>query len=104
MHAIQRSPVFTVPVVLGLFFGGGYGGIELARTLAPDSVLAPFIGLFTLPGAFFIGIVAWAGATFIGALRLRLKGGREKRPSLKQPEASKPAVPPPAPWPLCRPR
>ena len=59
----------TVPLFFGLFFGGGYLGIQVSRLLAPDSGLAEFVSFLTLPAAFFIGIVAWAGAAIPSAVR-----------------------------------
>lgn len=63
------SPLFTVPIFFGLFFGGGYLGIQVSRILAPDSGIAEFVSFLTLPAAFIIGLGAWAGAAIPGAVR-----------------------------------
>ena len=78
-----RSPWITVPVFFGLFFGGGIAGDQLARQLAPDSVLAAFIGFLVFPTTFAIGIVAWAGASLPTALRrlLRLIRSNDSQPA-----------------------
>jgi hypothetical protein len=88
------SPWFTVPIFFGLFFGGGYLGVQVSRVLAPDSGLAEFVSFLTLPAAFVIGILAWAGAAIPSAVRrfvlLVLK--RDRSPSEKErgPNASIP--------------
>lgn len=74
------TPWLTVPIFFGLFFGGGYLGIQVSHILAPDSGLAEFVSFLMLPTAFVIGIVAWAGAAIPSAVlrlvRLILKGDR----------------------------
>lgn len=44
-----------------LFFGGGAAGVGVSEYLAPDSILAQFVGLFTFPLPFVIGLKAWLG-------------------------------------------
>jgi hypothetical protein len=84
------SPWLTMPIFLGLFFGGGYLGIQVSHVLAPDSGLAELVSFLTLPAAFVIGIVAWAGAAVPGAIRrLVLRSD----PSAKE-TGSKAAIPP----------
>jgi hypothetical protein len=89
------SPWLTVPIFFGLFFGGGYLGIQVSHILAPDSGLAEFVSFLTLPAAFVIGIVAWAGAAIPSAVRkfvrLTLKGDRA--PSVME-KGSKATIPP----------
>lgn len=89
------SPWLTVPIFFGLFFGGGYLGIQVSRALAPGSGLAEFVSFLTLPAAFVMGIVAWAGAAIPGAVRrfvlLVLK--RDRSPSAKE-KGSKATIPP----------
>ena len=89
------SPWLTVAIFFGLFFGGGYLGIQVSRLLAPGSGLAEFVSFLTLPAAFVLGIVAWAGAAIPGALRrfvlLVLKGVRS--PAAKE-NGSKATIPP----------
>ena len=59
----------TVPIVLGLFFGGGYVGARLSRALAPDSDVAEFVSFFTLPVAFAAGTIGWVVLAVPSALR-----------------------------------
>lgn len=88
------SPWLTVPIFFGLFFGGGYVGIQVSGVLAPDSGLAEFVSFLTLPIAFVIGIVAWAGAAIPSAvLRLvMLVLRRDRSPSVEG--GSKAIIPP----------
>ena len=44
-----------------LFLGGGAAGVGVSRFLAPDSVVAQFVGLFTFPLPFVIGLQSWLG-------------------------------------------
>jgi len=60
-------------IFVGLFFGGGFAGIQLARALAPASGLAEFVSFLAFPAAFVIGVVAWCGAAVPAAVR-RLVG------------------------------
>lgn len=89
------SPCLTVPIFFGLFFGGGYLGIQVSRALAPDSGLAEFVSFLALPAAFIIGNVAWAGATIPTAVRrfVQLVLKPDGFPSVKE-KSSKTLVPP----------
>lgn len=69
----SRSPWLTIPIFFGLFFGGGFGGIQVSHALVPDSALAEFVSFLALPAAFVIGIVAWAGAAIPGAVRRSIR-------------------------------
>jgi hypothetical protein len=66
---IDPSPWLSVPIFLGLFFGGGYLGILVSHFVAPESGLAEFVSFLAFPAAFVIGIFAWAGAAIPGAIR-----------------------------------
>jgi hypothetical protein len=78
MSSTPRSPWVTAPIVLGLFFGGGYLGGLLANSLAPHSVIAEFVGFFAFPVSFFIGIMGWLGTAVIGALPKLVRLNRHK--------------------------
>ena len=93
-----RSPPsqwVTGLVFFGFFFGGGYGGIQLARALAPASGLAEFVSFLAFPGAFVIGLVAWAGAAMPAAIR-RLAGlaRKESGPASAARESPPRTIPP----------
>ena len=50
MHSgTPRSPLFTAVIFFGLFFGGGFVGIQVSRVLAPESGLAEFVSFLALP-------------------------------------------------------
>ena len=51
MNPTPKHGPITVPILLVLFFGGGFAGEQLASALASDSALAKFIGflLFRFP-------------------------------------------------------
>jgi len=95
MSALRpRSHWLTVSIFLGLFFGGGFGGIHLSRALAPGSGLAEFVSFLTLPSAFMIGLVGWAGAAIPGALRRLLRLARERNDSTREnAQRPQPAIP-----------
>jgi hypothetical protein len=81
MHSgTPRSPLFTAAIFFGLFFGGGFVGVQVSRALAPESGLAEFVSFLALPAAFVIGIAVWAGAAIPAAVRrfnrLIREGGR----------------------------
>ena len=58
----QRRPAWhQVGVLALLFLGGGAAGVGLSWSLAPESVVAQFVGLFTFPLPFVIGLQAWLG-------------------------------------------
>lgn len=63
----------TVPVLLVLFFGGGFAGEQLASVLATDSPLAKFIGLFALPVSMILGFISWLGTASFIALKHGIK-------------------------------
>jgi hypothetical protein len=65
---VQRPAIVTFPVTVGLFFGGGIGGIGLASFVAPDSIAGNFIGLLALPLAFIAGMNLWLGFALLTAL------------------------------------
>jgi hypothetical protein len=97
-----RSHWITVPVFLGLFFGGGFGGALLARALAPDSDLAEFVGFLIFPSAFAVGILAWVGSSLPAAARRLMRLIRpsvpphlfkEKNPTVTVPPGSFAFVP-----------
>jgi hypothetical protein len=63
----------TAPILLVLFFGGGFAGEQLAGVLASDSVLAKFIGFFALPTSMVLGFISWLGTASLIALKRRMK-------------------------------
>lgn len=73
------SAWLTLPIFFGLFFGGGYLGMQVSRAVAPGSGLAELVSFLALPAAFVIGIVAWAGAALPGAARRFLRLLRKKQ-------------------------
>ncbi|MRR55880.1 MAG: hypothetical protein EG822_15470 [Deltaproteobacteria bacterium] len=75
--AMTRSPLFSAAIFFGLFFGGGFVGIQLSRTLAPESGLAEFVSFLALPAAFVIGNAFWAGAAIPAAVRRIIRLVRE---------------------------
>ncbi len=68
MTPTQRPAIVTIPITLGLFFGGGVGGVCLATYLAPDSIISSFVGLLALPLAFLTGMQFWLGFALLSAL------------------------------------
>jgi hypothetical protein len=56
-----------VAVVAILFLGGGFAGLGIARFVAPGSLTAEFIGLFSLSLPFAIGMQAWLGLAVVTA-------------------------------------
>jgi len=89
--AASRSPLFTVAIYFGLFFGGGFVGVQASHVLAPESGLAEFASFLALPAAFVIGFVFWAGASIPAAVRrfIRLvhEGGRVSSAKDRESEA-----------------
>jgi hypothetical protein len=65
---MQRSAVITIPVTMALFFGGGAGGVGLASAVAPNSIIASFLGLLSLPFAFIAGMHLWLGMAILTLL------------------------------------
>jgi hypothetical protein len=72
--SVNPSPWLAVPIVFGLFFGGGYLGEQVSRVVAPGSGLAEFVSFLAFPMAFVLGFVAWAGASIPGAVRRLVSG------------------------------
>ena len=95
MNPTPKHWTITVPILLVLFFGGGFVGEQLASFLAPDSSLAKFIGFFALPISMVLGIISWLGTASIIALKRRMKRS-DKRPELQREEYSwgKTTIPP----------
>ena len=88
------SPWVTAPIFFGLFFGGGYVGIELSHGVAPGSAIAEFVSFLMLPAAFVIGIVAWAGASILSVVRRLVRLGlKSDRPKIAIPPGSFAFVP-----------
>jgi hypothetical protein len=56
-----------VAVVAILFLGGGFAGLGIARFIAPGSLTAEVIGLFSLSLPFAIGMQAWLGLAVVTA-------------------------------------
>lgn len=95
MNSKPRSPWVTAPVVLGLFFGGGFVGEQLANALAPYSAIAEIVGFLALPVSFFIGIVGWLGTAVFGALPKLVRLIRhKKRSSGQENDLAESAIPP----------
>jgi hypothetical protein len=94
MTPAQRPAIVTMPITLALFFGGGVGGVALASLLAPDSILANFVGLLALPFAFITGMQFWLGFALFSALihGVRRLLGRAEAP--RESVANARAVPP----------
>jgi hypothetical protein len=60
-----------------LFLGGGVAGSGIAQRLAPDSIVAAFVGLFTFAVPFVVGLHLWLGlAIGIALWRLARHGRR----------------------------
>ena len=68
MTPAPRPAIVTFPITVGLFFGGGIGGVGLASFVAPDSIIGNFIGLLALPLAFITGMNLWLGFALLTAL------------------------------------
>jgi hypothetical protein len=71
-----RVQVFVLAL---LFLGGGAAGVGLARSLAPESWAAQFVGLFSLSLPFAVGMQAWLGLALATELwRAAKRGGRPR--------------------------
>lgn len=57
-----------VLVLAILFLGGGAAGVGLSELLAPESILAQFVGLFTFAVPFILGMHYWLGLAIVLAL------------------------------------
>jgi hypothetical protein len=91
----QRSAWLTVPIVFGLFFGGGYVGTQMARLSAPGSYVAEFVSFLALPAAFAVGAVGWVGLSVPSAFRMlvRLVRGRQGAPPANEGQSRRAAIP-----------
>ena len=56
---------WQILVLVLLFLGGGSLGVWLAIRLAPESILAQFVGLFSFSLPFAIGLQSWMGAAIV---------------------------------------
>lgn len=75
---------WQVLVLVLLFLGGGSFGVWLAGRLAPDSILAQFVGLFSFSLPFAIGLQSWLGAAIIvEVIRLIARRGRRLPPEAR---------------------
>jgi hypothetical protein len=69
---------WQILVLVLLFLGGGSFGVWLAMRLAPESILAQFVGLFSFSLPFAIGLQSWMGAAIVVEV-VRLIGRRGRR-------------------------
>ena len=68
---------WQILVLALLFLGGGSFGVWLAIRLAPESILAQFVGLFSFSLPFAIGLQSWMGAAIVvEVFRLIRRRGR----------------------------
>ena len=56
-----RPVKWQILVLVLLFLGGGSFGVWLSGRLAPESILAQFVGLFSFSLPFAIGLQSWMG-------------------------------------------
>jgi hypothetical protein len=79
---MQKVSVWRqVFVLITLFLGGGSFGVWLSGRLAPDSILAQFVGLFSFSFPFAIGLHLWVGTAIVVELfRLIARRGRRLAP------------------------
>jgi hypothetical protein len=77
-----------VTVVAILFLGGGFAGVGIARFVAPGSLAAEFIGLFSLSLPFAVGMQAWLGLALVTAAWRAIR--RRERAAASAGEASIP--------------
>ena len=78
MNPTPKHGPITVPILLVLFFGGGFAGEQLASALASDSALAKFIGFFALPVSMILGFISWLGTASFIALKRGIKRNDKK--------------------------
>jgi hypothetical protein len=77
----SRPVKWQIVVLVGLFLGGGSFGVWLAGRLAPESILAQFVGLFSFSLPFAIGLQSWLGAAIVvEVIRLIRRRGRRLPP------------------------
>jgi hypothetical protein len=94
--ATARSALIGILLLVVLFLGSGVAGVQLAQTVAPESFIAAFIGLFALPLAFASGLQLWLGLALFGALWQLLRralGGARARASFSEPRSANRAPP-----------
>ena len=85
----------SVPIVLGLLFGGGFAGEQLATVLAPNSAIASFISFLVLPASLVLGFVFWLGTASFIALRHAMKRKKEDMGTAREEHAwGKTTIPP----------
>ena len=73
-----RPVKWQILVLVLLFLGGGSFGVWLALRLAPESILAQFVGLFSFSLPFAIGLQSWMGTAIVVEV-FRLIGRRGRR-------------------------
>jgi hypothetical protein len=72
---------WQVLVLVLLFLGGGSFGVWLSGLLAPESILAQFVGLFSFSLPFALSLQWWMGAAIVIELaRLIARRGRRLPP------------------------
>lgn len=75
--AVATPSVWLQVLVLTvLFLGGGLAGASLSNLLAPESILAQFVGLFTFAFPFILGMHYWLGLAIVIALWRLARHGR----------------------------
>ena len=79
-------PVWLQVLVLAmLFLGGGALGAGLAVWLAPESILAQFVGLFSFAVPFLVSMHLWLGlAVAVAIWRTFRRGPRSPRDARKE--------------------
>ena len=60
-------------VLFGMFAGGGFLGLGMARWAAPGSGLAAGLGVLLLPAAFALGLLFWSGREMWRVIRRRAR-------------------------------
>jgi hypothetical protein len=76
-----RPVKWQILVLALLFLGGGSFGVWLAARLAPESILAQFVGLFSFSLSFAVGLQNWLGAAIVvEVIRLIQRRGRRLPP------------------------
>ena len=90
----RGSPLLSFFLIALLFLGGGVFGVELAEIMAPDSILAQFVGLFLLPLSFAIGMQLWLGFALLMAIGHLIVYVFRKKKSVSQQPATPFTAPP----------
>ena len=76
-----RPVKWQILALVLLFLGGGSFGVWLSGRLAPESILAQFVGLFSFSLPFAIGLQSWMGtAIAVEVFRLIARRGRRLPP------------------------